>query len=114
MKPHGYYPLHSNPAISFHETLPPKPALCADNFGIKYTNPTHAHHLVDTIKILHNINWLERKITVALFLIGITTKNMSMSLCLAIFKGPFTSFNIQHLRDLNMAHMNGLPHIMDQ
>ena len=42
------------------------------------------------------------------------TENMSMSLCLAILKNPFTSFNIRHLRDLNMPHMIGFPQPMAQ
>ena len=50
MKPRGYHPLHSNPVIWCHKTLPTKFALRVDNFGIKYTNPAHAHHLVDTLK----------------------------------------------------------------
>ena len=50
----------------------------------------------------------------ALILIGITTTNILMSLCLAILKGPFKSFNIRHIQDLNMAHMNGMPQIMAQ
>ena len=50
LKLHGYYPLRSNPGIWCHETSPPKFALCVDNFGIKYTNPAHVHHLVDTLK----------------------------------------------------------------
>ena len=49
LKPHGYYPLRSNPGIWCHETLPTKLALCVDNFGIEYTNPAHDHHLVDTL-----------------------------------------------------------------
>ena len=50
LKPHGYYPLRSNPNIWCHETPPTKFALCVYNFGIKYTNTTHAHHIVDAIK----------------------------------------------------------------
>ena len=50
LKPHGYYPLRSNPGIWCHETLPTKFLLCVDDFGIKYTNTSHAHHLVDTLK----------------------------------------------------------------
>ena len=49
MKPHGYYPLLSNPNIWCHEILPTKFALFVGGFGIKYTNPAHAHHLVDTL-----------------------------------------------------------------
>ena len=50
LKPHRYYPLRSNPGIWCHETLPTKFVLCMDNFGIKYTNPVHDCHLVDTLK----------------------------------------------------------------
>ena len=50
LKPHGYYPLHSNPGIWFHETLRTKFSLCVKYSGIKYTNPAHARHLVDTLK----------------------------------------------------------------
>ena len=57
LKHHGYYPLRSNPGIWCHETLPTKSAFCVEIFGINYTNPAHAHHLVDTLKkILHNIH----------------------------------------------------------
>ena len=56
MKPHGYYPLPSNPGIWYHETLPTKFALCVDYFGIKYTNPAYAHHLVDTLKKYYTIS----------------------------------------------------------
>ena len=56
MKPHGYYPIRSNPGIWCQETLPTKFALCVDNFGIKYTNPTHTHHLVDTLKKYYTIS----------------------------------------------------------
>ena len=50
MKPRGYYPLHSNPDIWSHKTLLTKSALCVDDFGIKYTNPAYAHHLVNNLK----------------------------------------------------------------
>ena len=33
MKPHGYYPLRSNPGIWRHETLPTKLALCVEKLG---------------------------------------------------------------------------------
>ena len=49
LKPLGYYPLHSNPEIWCHETLPTKFALCVEIFGIKYTNPDHTRHLVETL-----------------------------------------------------------------
>ena len=55
MKPHGYHPLRSNPRIWCHGTLPDKFALLVDDFGIKYTNPDHAHHLVDTLKKYYTI-----------------------------------------------------------
>ena len=62
LKPHGYYPIRSNPRIWFHEMLPKRSALCVGDFGITYTNTSHAHHLVDTLKtIQHNINRLGRK-----------------------------------------------------
>ena len=50
MRTHGYHPILSNPGIWCHETLQTKFALYVDNFGIKYTNPAHDHHLVDTLK----------------------------------------------------------------
>ena len=50
LKPHGYYPLSSNPGIWCHEMLSTKFTLCVDDFGMKCTNPDHAPHLVDTIK----------------------------------------------------------------
>ena len=46
---HGYCPLRSNPSIWRHKTLPKTIALCVDDFGIKYTNPDHANHLVNTL-----------------------------------------------------------------
>ena len=55
LKPHVYYPLSFNPGIWCHETLPTKSALCLDDFGLKYTNPSHSHHLVDTLK--NNIHY---------------------------------------------------------
>ena len=56
LKPHIYYPLRSNHVIWCHEMLPTKFALCEENFGIKYTNPAHTHHLVDTLKIYYTIS----------------------------------------------------------
>ena len=50
LKPHGYYPLRSNPGIWCHETLPTKCTLCVEDFGINYTNLDHSHHLVYTFK----------------------------------------------------------------
>ena len=50
LKLRGYYPLRSNPGIWCHKILPTKFALCVDKFGIKYTNPAHAHHLVNTLQ----------------------------------------------------------------
>ena len=38
------------PSIWCHKTLPTKFALCVDNFGIKYTNTAHVHHLVNTLE----------------------------------------------------------------
>ena len=49
LKPYGYYPLRSNPGIWCHDMLSTKFALCVENFGINYTNPDHARHLVDTL-----------------------------------------------------------------
>ena len=42
------------------------------------------------------------------------TENMSMYLCLAILQNPYTSFNIWHLRNLNMSRITGLLHTIDQ
>ena len=57
LKPNGYYPLRFNLSIWCHEMIPTKFALCADNFGIKYTYHAHSHHLVNALKkIPHNIN----------------------------------------------------------
>ena len=64
MKPRGYHPLCSSPGIWCHETLPTKFALCVENFGIKFTNTAHAHHLVDTLKKYYTIfiDWGGRKL----------------------------------------------------
>ena len=56
MKARGYYPLRSNPGIWCHETLPTEFALFVDNFGIKYTNIDHAHHIVDALKKYYTIS----------------------------------------------------------
>ena len=56
IKPHGYYPLLSNPGIWCHEMLPTKFAICVDDFSIKYTNPAHAPHLIDTLKKYYTIS----------------------------------------------------------
>ena len=56
LKAHGYYPLRSNPGIWCYETLPTKFALCVENFGIEYTNPAHARHIVDTLKKYYTIS----------------------------------------------------------
>ena len=56
LKPHGYYPLRFNSGIWCHEMLPTKFTLCVENFGIKYTNRVHAHHLVDTLKKYYSIS----------------------------------------------------------
>ena len=56
IKPNGYYLLQSNHVIWCHETLPTKYALCVDNSEIKYTNPTHAHHLVNTLQKYYKIS----------------------------------------------------------
>ena len=56
INPRGYYPLHSNPGIWCHETIPEKFALCVDYFGIKYTNPVHAHHIVGTLQKYYKIS----------------------------------------------------------
>ena len=50
LKSHDYYPLRSNPGIWCHKMIPTKFALCVEKFGIKYTNPAHAHHLVNTLQ----------------------------------------------------------------
>ena len=115
LKPHGYYQPHSNPGIWWHEILPTIFAPCEGKFGIKYTNYDHAHHFVDTIKNTTQFPFIgEENINVALIYIEITTRNMSMSQCLAILQKPFKSSNIQHLRGLNMPHMTELPQPMDQ
>ena len=56
----------------------------------------------------------EVKIAVALLYIEITTRNMSMSQCLAILQNPFTSSNTQHLSNLNMPRMTGTSHPIAQ
>ena len=55
LKPRGYYPLRSNPSIWCHKTIPTKFALRVEDFGIKYTNPAHAHHLFYTLKKYYTI-----------------------------------------------------------
>ena len=56
LKPHGYYPLRSNPVIWCHKMLPTKYTLCVDAFGIKYTNPANAHHIANTLKKYYKIS----------------------------------------------------------
>ena len=114
LKPHGYHPLRSNPGIWCHGTLSTKFALCVDNFGTKYTNPAHAHHLVNTLKKYYtiSIDW-GRKNDSGLTLDWNNLK-MMMSPCLAILKKPFTSFSIQHLRDLKIPRMTGMNQPMAQ
>ena len=56
VKTYVCYPLRSNPGIWCHKTLPKKFALFVDDFGIKYTNPFHAHHLVNTLERYHKIS----------------------------------------------------------
>ena len=114
-KPNGYDPLRSNPGIWFQQTVPTKCTLCVDNFGIKYTNTDHAHHLVYTLKnTTHYLLIGEGEITMALIYIGIMTRNNTMYQCLDMLHKPFTSSNIQHLRDLNIPRMTGMPHPMAQ
>ena len=50
LKPHGYYPLRSNPFIWCNKTHPTKFVLCVNYFWIKYINPAHDHHLVNTLQ----------------------------------------------------------------
>ena len=61
LNPHGYYPLRSNPGIWRHKTLPSKFALGVNDFGIKYTNPAHNHHIINTLQKYYkiSINWEE-------------------------------------------------------
>ena len=90
--------------------LPTTFAPCEEKFGIKYTNYDHAHHFVDTIKNTTQFPFIgEENINVALIYIEITTRNMSMSQCLAILQKPFKNSNIQHLSNLNTLRMTGLP-----
>ena len=49
LKIHGFCPFRSNPGSWCHETLTTKFTLFVDDFGIKYTNAIHDHHLVDTL-----------------------------------------------------------------
>ena len=56
MKTHEYHPLRSNSGMWCHETLPTKFALFVGDFGIKYTNPDCAHHLVYALKKYYTIS----------------------------------------------------------
>ena len=56
LKLNGCYPLFSNPVVWCHETLPTKFALFVEDLGIKYTDPIHNHHLVDTLKKYYTIS----------------------------------------------------------
>ena len=62
LKSHDYYPLRSNPGIWCHKTLPTKLTLRVENLGIKYANPAHYHHIVNTVQKYYkiSIDW-ERK-----------------------------------------------------
>jgi hypothetical protein len=56
LAPHGYYPIRHSPGIWKHKTLPTTFALCVDDFGIKYTDPQHAHHLINTLQKYYKIS----------------------------------------------------------
>ena len=56
LNPPGYYPLRYNPGSWCRETLPKHFALCVNYFGIKYTNPVHAHHIVGTLQKYYKIS----------------------------------------------------------
>ena len=59
LKSHDYYPLRSNPGIWCHKNLPTKLTLRVENLGIKYANPAHYHHIVNTVQKYYkiSINW---------------------------------------------------------
>ena len=70
-----------NPSIWRHKTLPKTIALCVDDFGIKYTNPDHDNHLVNTLnKYQKYLSIGKETITVDLLQIGITIKNVDVSM----------------------------------
>jgi hypothetical protein len=56
LAPHGYYPICHSPGLWKHTTLPTIFALCVDNFGIKYDNIKHAHHLINIIQKYYKIS----------------------------------------------------------
>ena len=86
-----------------------------DKFGVKYTNPSHYHHLVNTLQKYYkiSIDWGGGNYS-GLSLDWNYDKNMLMSICLYILQNHFTIFNILHISNLNMPHMTGLPQTMYQ
>jgi hypothetical protein len=56
LAPHGYHPIRHSPGLWKHNKLPTVFALCVDDFGIKYVNITHAHHLINTLQKYYKIS----------------------------------------------------------
>ena len=50
LAPHGYEPMKFTPGLWRHTSLPTTFTLCVDDFGVKYFNKTHAHHLINAVK----------------------------------------------------------------
>jgi hypothetical protein len=56
LAPHGCYPIRHSPGIWKRKTLPTTFAPCVDDFGIKHTDPQHAHHLINTLQKHYKIS----------------------------------------------------------
>jgi hypothetical protein len=56
LAPHGYHPIRHSPGLWKHKNFPTVVALCVDDFGIKYNNFEHAHHLINTLKKYYTIS----------------------------------------------------------
>ena len=115
LKPHGYYPLCSNPGIWCHENLPVNSRFVWMISGLNI--PILPIITIFSIPLKNTTQYQligEGGNNVALLYIWIMTENMSTSSCLAILKNPSTSFKIWHLRYLDMLLMTGLPQPMDQ
>ena len=59
LQPYGYYEVTHTPGLWCHKELPVAFTLVVDDFGIKYTDITHAHHLLNALKQQYDVsvNW---------------------------------------------------------
>ena len=55
LKPFGYSPNPLSPNIWKHHTLPTKFCSCVDDFGVKYYNKQHLHHLTTALRTAFKI-----------------------------------------------------------